>query len=71
MFKARGGHLLCKCVGRDVPPKGGPIFRVCLGRRYIPSYKFWERAQIYLSGKGPCLSGKGLSSYLCLELESC
>ena len=36
-------------VGRDVPLKGS-IFRVCMGRWYIPLYKLWEGAQKHLSG---------------------
>ena len=41
---------------------GHSIFSVCLGWGYIPLYKFWEEAQMYLSGKG-------LISYLFLESE--
>ena len=37
-----------------------PIFRDCLGWGYISLYKFWEGAQIYLSGKGPLLVSKGV-----------
>ena len=40
-----GAHLLCKCRQRPVP-KRGPIFRVSLGRGYIPLNKCWEGAQI-------------------------
>ena len=46
-------------VGRNVPPKGVQ-FSVCLGRGYIPLYKFWEGAQIYLSRKGSLLVWKGV-----------
>ena len=35
---------------------------VCFGWGYIPLYKFWEEAQIYLSGKD-------LVTYVCLESE--
>ena len=40
----------------------GSNFQSLSGTGHIPLYKLWEGAQIYLSGKG-------LLSYLCLELE--
>ena len=57
MFKARGGHLLCKCVGRDVQSKGVQF-----------SESVWDRGIFHCTN-----SGKGLKyTYLervpaCLE----
>ena len=59
----------CLSVGRDVPPKGVQL-----------SESVWDGGIFYYanSGKGPkyiclergpCLTGNGLLSYLCLELE--
>ena len=55
---AQGGpHLLYVSVGRDVLPKKVQFSESVWDGVYsiIPKkalYKFWERAQIYLSGKG-------------------
>ena len=51
-------------MGREVPPKGVQVFRVYLGRGYIPLYKFLEGAQIYLSGKVILLVWKGVVKLL-------
>ena len=38
-------------VGRDVPSKGVHLSETVSDGGIIPLYKFWEGAQIYLSGK--------------------
>ena len=57
---ARGGGALTILVWAGTCHQTGPIFRVCLGRRYISLYQFLEGAQIYLFGKGTLLVLRGV-----------
>ena len=58
-------------VGRDVPPKGVQFSESFLDGSILHCTNSGKGLKYTGLERGPCLSGKGLLNYLCLEYESC
>ena len=62
-----GNHYVS--VGRDVPLKGVQFSESVWDRRIFHNTDSGKRLKYTCLERGPCLSGKGLLTYLCQEME--